>query len=159
MESMGSVSGKITMHIGLFPQAQEKAKTYPEGEYLHDIQTNYDHQYFYHRVKYFHSFKINESLHNLIIALCINSGEVVFANCGSLCIAVKSGICKQVSAMMPKVCNHTLHNYKNVTELQHEADENCSATCTSTLQRWHQPRVEGTSPCHILWKGLFPKHN
>ena len=85
MESVGSVSGEITMHIGLFPQAQEKAKTYPEGEYLHDIQTNYDHQYFYHRVKYFHSFKINESLHSLIIALCIISGEVVFANCGSLC--------------------------------------------------------------------------
>ena len=75
------------MHISLFPQAQEKAKTYPEGEYLHDIQTNYDHQYFYHRVKYFHSFKINESLHNLIIALCIISGGVVFASYGSLRVA------------------------------------------------------------------------
>ena len=96
MESVGSVSGEITMHIGLFPQAQENAKTYPEGEYLHDIQTNYDHQYFYHRVKYFHSFKINESLHSLIIALCIISGEVVFANCGSSCVAVKSGrVCFQ----------------------------------------------------------------
>ena len=61
---------------------------------------------------------------NLIIALCVISGEVVFANCGSLCVAVKSGICKHVLAMMPKSCNCTLHNYKNVTELQHEADEN-----------------------------------
>ncbi|PFX17579.1 hypothetical protein AWC38_SpisGene18098 [Stylophora pistillata] len=31
---------------------------------------------------------------------------------------------------------------KGVTELQHEADENCSAACTSNLQRWHQPWVE-----------------
>ena len=34
-----------------------------------------------------------------------------------------------------------------------------SATCTSTLQRWHQPRVEGTTSCLISWKGLFTKHN
>ena len=61
---------------------------------------------------------------NLIIALCVISGEVVFANCVSLCVAVKSGICKHVLAMMPKMCNYTLHNYKNFTELQHEADEN-----------------------------------
>ena len=26
---------------------------------------------------------------NLIIALCVISGEAVFANCGSLCVAVK----------------------------------------------------------------------
>ena len=74
-----------------------------------------------------------------------------------LCVAVKSGFCKHFLAMMPKVCNFTLHNYKNVTELQHEAFEICSATCTSTLQRWHQPRIEGTTPCPILWKGPFPK--
>ena len=39
---------------------------------------------------------------------------------------------------------------KSVTELQHEVDEDCSVTCTSTLQRWHQPRVEGTTSCHIM---------
>ena len=83
----------------------------------------------------------------------------VVANFGSLCVAVKSGFCKHVLAMMPKVCNFTLHNYKNVTELQHEAFENCLATCTSTLQRWHQSRIEGTTPCPILWKGPFPKHS
>lgn len=53
-------------------------------------------------------------------------------------------------ALMRKVCNYTLYNCKSVTELQHEADEDCSVTCTSTLQRWHQPRVEGTTSCPIM---------
>ena len=52
---------------------------------LHDIQTNYDHQYFYYRVKCFHNFETNESPHNLIITQCMISGEVVYVNCGSLC--------------------------------------------------------------------------
>ena len=39
-------------------------KAYLEDEYLHDIQTNYDQQYFYYRAKCFHSFKRNESPHN-----------------------------------------------------------------------------------------------
>ena len=110
------------------PTGLRKAKTYLEGEYLHDIQANNDHQYFHYRLKCFYSFKMNESplikTFNLIIALSVISGEVVFANCGSLCVAVKSGICKHVLAMMPKMCNYTLHNYENFKELQHEADEN-----------------------------------
>ena len=69
---------------------------YLEDEYLHDIQTNYDHQYFYYYVKCFHCFKTNEIPHNLIIGLCIISGEVVFANCGHSCASGKSGFCTHV---------------------------------------------------------------
>ena len=125
------------------PTSFRKAKTYLQDEYLHEIKTNYDQQYFYYRAKCFHSFKRNESPHNLIIALCLISGEVFFANCGPSCGAGKSRFCNHVLALMLKVCKYTLYNCKSVTELQHEADENCSTACTSTLQRWHQPRVEG----------------
>lgn len=140
--------GQSGKHIGgekhhSVPTGFRKAKTYLQDEYLHEIKTNYDQQYFYYRAKCFHSFKRNESPHNLIIALCLISGEVVFANCGPSCAAGKSGFCNHVLALMLKVCKYTLYNCKSVTELQHEADENCSTACTSTLQRWHQPRVEG----------------
>ncbi|CAH3151954.1 unnamed protein product [Pocillopora meandrina] len=86
-------------------------------------------------------FKTNESPHNLNIALCLISREVVFANCGPSYTSWRSGFAN------------------TVTELQLEADEYRSATCTSTMQRWHQPRVEGTTSCLISWKGLFTKHN
>ena len=59
------------------------------------------------------------------------------------CAAGKSGFCNHVLALMLKMCKYTLYNCKIFTELQHESDENCSAVCTSTLQGWHQPRVEG----------------
>lgn len=132
------------------PTGFKKAKTYLEDEYLHDIHTNFDQQYFYYRCKCFHSFKRNESPHNLIIALCLISGEVVYANCGPSCAAGKSGFCNHVLALMLKICKYTLYNCKSVTELQHEADENCSAACTSNLQRWHQPRVEGITSYPIM---------
>ena len=128
------------------PTGFTKAKTYLEDEYLHDIQTNY----FTFTIvpECSHSFKRNESPHNLIIALCIISG--VFANCGPSCGAGKSGFCNHVLALMLKICKYTLYNCKNITEPQHEADENCSIACTSTLQRWHQPRVEGISYYPIM---------
>ena len=72
------------------PTGFKKAKTYLEDEYLHDIHTNFDQQYSYNRCKCFHSFKRNESPHNLIFALCLISGEVVYANCGPSCAAGKS---------------------------------------------------------------------
>lgn len=113
----------------------------------------------YYRGKCFHSFKRNESPHNINIALCIVSGEFVYANCDPSCAAGKSRFCNHVLALMLKVCKYTLYNCKNVTELQHEADENSSTACTSTLQRWHQPRVEGISSYPIMMKLLFPKHD
>ena len=78
------------------------------------------------------------------------SGEVVYANCGPSCAAGKSGFCNHVLALMLKVCKYTLYNCKDTTELQHEEDENSSTACTSTLQRWHQPRVEGISSYPIM---------
>ena len=58
-----------------------KAKTYLQDEYLHDIKAAYNQRYFYYRAKCFHSFKTNESPHQLKLALCIVSGEVEYAYC------------------------------------------------------------------------------
>ena len=51
---------------------------------------------------------------------------------------------------MMKICKYTLYNCKNVTELQHDADENRSTAYNSILQRWHQPRVDGISSYPIM---------
>ena len=103
--------GKSGKHIGgdkhahhSVPIGFKKAKTYLEDEYLHDTHTNFDQQYFYYRCKCFRSFKKYESPHNLIIALCLISGEVVYANCGPSCAAGKSGFCNHVLALMLKIC-------------------------------------------------------
>ena len=60
--------------------------------------------YLYESIKkikhYFHSFKTNESPHNLNVALCIISREVVFANCGPSYTSWRSGLCKHVLALM-----------------------------------------------------------
>ena len=103
--------GKSGKHIGgdkhahhSVPTGFKKAKTYLEDKYLHDTHTNFDQQYFYYRCKCFHSFKKYESPHNLIIALCLISGEVVYANCGPSCAAGKSGFCNHVLALMLKIC-------------------------------------------------------
>ena len=65
-------------------------------------------------------------------------------------VAENPDFCNHVLALILKICKYTLYNCKNVTELQHEADENRSTACTTTLQRWHQLRVEGISSYPII---------
>ena len=72
------------MHLSL-PTGLAKAKTHLQDDYLHDIQTNYDQQYFFYRAKCFHTLKKNENPHNLDFALRIVSGDVMYANCGLSC--------------------------------------------------------------------------
>ena len=102
------------------PTGLAKAKTYLQDDYLHDIQTNYDQRYFFYRAKCFHSFKRHENPHYLDLALCIVSGDVMYANCGSSCAAWKSSFCNHILALMLKVCKYTLYNCVNVTERVHE---------------------------------------
>ena len=42
------------MHLSL-PTGLAKAKTHLQDDYLHDIQTSYDQQYFFYRAKCFHT--------------------------------------------------------------------------------------------------------
>ena len=144
-----SQSGKligVSSHHSL-PTGLMKAKTYLQDEYLHDIKAAYDQRYFNYRAKCFHSFKTNESPHQLKLALCIVSGEVEYAYCGPTCGAGKSGYCNHILALMLKVCKFSLFNCKKVTDLHDEEDENPSTACTSNLQ---QPRVEGISSQPVM---------
>ena len=54
----------------------------------------------------------------LDLALCIVSGDVMYANCGPSCAAGKSAFCNHMLALMLKVCKYTLYNCVNVTELK-----------------------------------------
>lgn len=144
----GKSIGGETHHS--LPTGLRKAKTFLKDEYLHDIETNHDQRYFFYRSKCFHSFKKNEKPHELHLAVCIVSGEVKYAHCGPACAAGKSGFCNHILALMLKVCKYTLYNCKDVRELQNETDENPPSACTSTLQKWHKPRIEGISSHPVM---------
>ena len=144
----GKLIGVSSHHSS--PTGLMKAKTCLQDEYLHDIKAAYDQRCFYYRAKCFHSFKTNESPHQLKLALCIVSGEVEYAYCGPTCGAGKSGYCNHILALMLKVCKFSSFNCKKVTDLHDEEDENPSTACTSNLQQWHQPRVEGISSQPVM---------
>lgn len=77
------------------------------------------------------------------------------AKCSPSCAAGKSRFCNHMLALMLKVCIYTLHNCVNVTELKDEVDQNSSTVCTSALQTWHKPRVEGISPYRVMESAVF----
>ena len=91
------------------------------------------------------------------LALCVVSGEVEYAYCGPACAAGKSGFCNHILALMLKVCKFSLFNCQKVTDLNDE-DENPSSACTSSLQQWHQPRVEGISPQPVMEVAVMKTH-
>ena len=52
---------------------------------------------------------------------------------------------------MLKVCKYSLYNCQHVSELSaDDDDENPASSCTSSLQMWHQPRVEGISSQPVM---------
>lgn len=94
----GKTSGGGSHHT--LPTGLTRAKACLQDEYLQDIQATYDQRYFYYRAKCFHSFKRNERPHELKLALCVVSGEVIHAYCGPTCAAGKSGFCNHILALM-----------------------------------------------------------
>ena len=123
IKESGKNVGGGTYHT--VPTGLMRAKAYLKDEYLHDIQTA--QRYFFYHAKCFHSFKRNESPHELKLALCVVSGDVTYACCGPACAAGKSGFCNHMLALMLKVCKFSLFNCQKVTDLKHEDDENPSA--------------------------------
>ena len=141
------------MHPSL-PTGLAKAKTYLQDDYLHDIETIITiSATFFSHTKCFHTFKRNENPLNLDLPLCIVSGDVMYAKCGPSCAA--GSPCNDVLALMLKICKCTLCNCVNVTELKDEVDQNSSTVCTSALQTWHKPRVEGISPYPVMEIAVF----
>ena len=140
------------------PAGLMRAKAYLQDEYLHGIQTTYDQRYFFYRAKCFHSFKKNESPHELKLALCVVSGDVIHANCVPTCVAGKSGVFNHILALMLKAYEFSLFNCQKVTDLKDEDDENPSSAFTSSLQQWHQPRVEGIAPQPVMEVVVMKTH-
>jgi hypothetical protein len=133
------------------PTGLMRAKAYLQDEYLHGIQTTYDQRYYFYRAKCFHRFKKNESPHELKLALCVVSGDVIHAYCGPTCAAGKSGFCNHILALInAEGLQIQSVNCQKVTDLKDEDDEYPSSECTSSLQQWHQPRVEGIAPQPVM---------
>ena len=65
-----------------------------------------DSRYFFFKAKCCHSFRKSDSPHNLQIALCILSEEVVSAS--SSCVSGKVGFCNYVLALTFKMLKYTL---------------------------------------------------
>ena len=118
------------------PTGLVKARRFLDDEYLEDIECASDSRYFFFKGKCCHSFRKSDPPHNLKIALCILSGEVVSASCS--CVAGKVGFCNHVLAMMFKMCMFTLFSSNTSKDLSEEQDQQSSIACTSQLQQWHK---------------------
>ena len=59
------------------PTSWRKGKTFLEDEYLKNIECPSDEKHFYSPCKCYHSFRKNDEPHNLKLAMCIVSGDVV----------------------------------------------------------------------------------
>lgn len=118
------------------PTCIRKATTFLNDEYFIDILATSDTAHFYFKAQCHHSFKKNEPPHNLKLALCIITGEVIHANC--TCVAGKVGFCNHTLALMLKICKFSLYECKNVQDLDNEDDVNPKQACTSKLQLWHK---------------------
>ncbi|XP_031556748.1 uncharacterized protein LOC116293463, partial [Actinia tenebrosa] len=83
------------------PTSFRKAKTFLEDEYLHSIETNDNQRCFYVKSKCCHSFRKNDPPHDLKVALCIITGDVLKALCS--CVAGTVGYCNHILALMLKL--------------------------------------------------------
>ena len=98
LKSLGILSVGINMHIILFPHALKRLKpTLRTNIYTIFTQTLTSSTFI------IIAKKRNESPHNLIIALCLISGEIVYVNFSPSCAAGKSGFCNHVLALMLKI--------------------------------------------------------
>ena len=88
------------------PTGLFKARRYLDNEYLEDIECVSDSRYFFFKAKRCHSFRKSDPPHNLQIALCILSEEVVSASCP--CVAEKVGFCDYVLVLTFKMFKYTL---------------------------------------------------
>ena len=118
------------------PTSWKKGKTFLEDEYLKNIECTSDENYFYFRCKCYHSFRKNDEPHNLKLAMCIVSGDVVESTCS--CVAGKTGYCNHSLALMLKLCKFSLFESKSTQDLVNDADQNPEEACTSRLQTWHR---------------------
>ena len=118
------------------PTSWKKGKTFLEDEYLKNIECTSDEKHFYFRCKCHHSFRKNDEPHNLKLAMCIVSGDVVESTCS--CVAGKTGYCNHSLALMLKICKFSLFESKSTEDLVNDADQNPEEACTSRLQTWHR---------------------
>ena len=85
------------------PTSVRKATTFLNDEYLKDLSAASDDNYFYFHCHCHHSFRKNDPPHNLKVALCVLSGEVIDASCS--CVAGQVGYCNHIVALSSTYTN------------------------------------------------------
>ena len=113
------------------PTSLRKTKAFLEDEFLREITAASDDRCFYFQAKCCHSFRKNESPHQLKLALCIFKGDVLDSS--RTCVAGKARFFNHISALMFKICKYTLFEAKTVKDLCQKKDENPELACTSQL--------------------------
>ena len=78
----------------------------------------------------------NDEPHNLKLAMCFVSGDVVESTCS--CAAGKTGYCNHSLALMLKLCKFSLFESKSTQGLVNLTDQNPEEASTSRLQTWHR---------------------
>lgn len=131
------------------PTSVRKATTFLNDEYLKDLSAASDDNYFYFHCHCHHSFRKNDPPHNLKVALCILSGEVIDASCS--CVAGQVGYCNHILALLLKLCKFTLYECRSITDLDSEEDMQPKRSCTSSLQQWHRKgRGDSINPQPVM---------
>ena len=82
------------------------------------------------------SFRKNDEPHNLKLAMCLVSGDVVESTCS--CVAGKPGYWNHLLALMLDICKFSLFESRSTEDLVNDADQNPEEACTSRLQTWHR---------------------
>ena len=118
------------------PTSLRKAKSFLNDEYLQDIKTASDSNFFFVKSLCHHSYRKNDPPHILRLALCLVTAEVKYAHCS--CAAGKVGFCNHVLSLMMQLCKYTLYECKDTRDLNEEEDMCPKVACTSSLQLWHK---------------------
>ena len=104
----------------LVPTSWKKGKTFLIDKYLKNIECTSDEKYFYFRCKSYHSFRKDNLPHNLKLAMCIVSGDVLQSICS--CVAGMIGYCSHLLALMLKLCKFSLFESQRTQDLVNDAD-------------------------------------
>ena len=127
VENSGKRIGNAEHHS--VPTSLKRAKTVLQEEYLKEIETSVDEDYFYFKCKCYHSYKKHEAPHTIQVALCIISGQVIDATCTFA--AGKVGYCNHTLALMLKICKYALFKAKQLKT---------SKTNPMKIHLWHAPQ-------------------
>ena len=105
------------------------------------------------RCKCYHSFRKNNPLHNVFLALCIVSGEVKDSKCS--CVAGSLGYCNHSLALMLKACKFSLYGSQNTKDLEMKLIRSQCKHAPQNFKLGIEKVAVKPSILSLLWMSLF----